>query len=74
MTKSVRIEAHTFDSLPGHVCVGGTGQASTLRAAVCGAVRNLLKNPALKHKQFHSFKMSVVICNHHKNPVSGQEE
>jgi hypothetical protein len=68
--KRVSVWAHEFDSLPGHITASGEGHGCNLKSAFAGAVRNLLKAPQLKHKQFHSFKMSVVIF---KNSVKEEK-
>jgi hypothetical protein len=59
--KKVLVTGYQFDSLPGHILCRGNGFGSNLRAAVAAGVRNMLKSPSLKHKQLHSFKMSVVV-------------
>jgi hypothetical protein len=59
--KKVLVTGYQFDSLPGHVQCTAGAKASNLRAAVAFAVRDMLKSPELKHKQFHSFRISVVI-------------
>jgi len=39
----------------------GRGQGSTVRTATCAAVRNLLKQPKLKHQRFTMFKATVSV-------------
>ena len=61
--KNVQIHAHEFDCLPGHVSVGAMGKGSTLKAAVCNAIREMFTAPSLKRKRVGSFKISVVVRN-----------
>ena len=72
--KIVWVEGYQFDAggIPGHLVCVGSGKGSTLKSAVCHAIRDMLKKPALKHKQISSFKMSVAITK--SGPENGQEE
>ena len=70
--KKVLVTGYQFDSLPGHILCRGRGEASNLRAAVAAGVREMLKSPELKHKQFHTFRMTVVIFK--ESPETGQKE
>jgi hypothetical protein len=61
MAKRVTIEA-TFPELTTprmYQCGHGTG--STVRTAMCAAVRNLLKQPKLKHQRFTMLSATVSI-------------
>jgi hypothetical protein len=59
--KHVTAIGHKFDALPGHVTAQGMGHGSTLRAALCDAVRNMLADVRLKHRHIKSFSISVTV-------------
>jgi len=59
--KLAHVRGHQFDCLPGHIECSGNGEGSNLRAAVAAAVRDMLTDPALKHRKIHTFKITVVV-------------
>ena len=64
--KTVEIVGHSFDCLPGHVSVCARGQGSSLRVALCDAVRAIFDDPRLLRKRVHSFKLAVVAAEKEK--------
>ena len=59
--KLVQVVGHKFDCLPGHVTIGGRGSGSSLRTAVCDAIRNMFADQRLNRKHINDFKLSVVV-------------
>jgi hypothetical protein len=56
-----------FDLKEGPVDVRGRGTGSSVRAATANAIRDLLKQPKLKHKRFSVFSATVSIGDVDKN-------
>ena len=59
--RSVTIEATFPELTTPRMYQQGRGTGSTVRTATCAAVRNLLKQPKLKHQRFTMFKATVSI-------------
>lgn len=64
--KVVEIVGHEFDCLPGHVMIDGRGVGSSLRTAVCDAIRNMFSDRRLHHKRISEFKLSVIVLSDRK--------
>ena len=61
MKKTVQVIGHSFSCCPGHVVIEGRGSGSSLRVALCNAVRAMLKDERLRHRHINNFKLSVVV-------------
>ena len=57
--KTVHVEGHAFDCLPGHVTVTGRGVGSNVRIALIRAVGSMFSDDRLRRKRVRDFKMSV---------------
>jgi hypothetical protein len=60
--KIVSIVGHSFDCLPGHITISARGTGSSLRTAICDAVREMFNDSRLHRKHIKDFKISIAVA------------